>query len=226
MNERLRDMPVVNLEFADTLSVLAHELRSPLGVLQGYLRLIQRKREADDPENSMLTAMLTATGRVADLGRQASDLSVLLRGTSEDTVVGADELIDAVTAHAPSGMAVGRGDGALAKIRLRVTDVGALADSLVALGRLVMRETQRTTAAVEFRAIPTAASLDVHIVATADGMAPPRNAEGVTGPVPFDRGGMGLSLCLASCVLSHHHAVATATNDLSRIEVRLPGEAG
>jgi len=226
MNERLRDLPVVNPEFADTLSVLAHELRSPLGVLQGYLRLIQRKRQADDPESSMLTAMLTATGRVADLGRQASDLGAQMRRESEDTLVGAEQLIEAVSAHAPSGIVVGRGDAAVAKIRLRVTDLEAVANSLVALGRLAMRETQGTAATMDFRAPPGAASLDVHIAATADGQAPPPSEDGATGPVPFDRGGMGLSLCLASFVLSRHRAIATATTDLSRIEVQLPGEAG
>ena len=91
-------------DLSDVLSVLAHELRSPLSVLQGYIRLLQRKRDASDPETAMLTAMLAATGRLTTLGRQSSELAVWLRRTEPSVTTDAAALTAAIAANAPAGV--------------------------------------------------------------------------------------------------------------------------
>jgi signal transduction histidine kinase len=50
----------MRVELPSLLSVLAHELRSPLRVLQGYLGLMLRQREAGHPDVQMLVALLDA----------------------------------------------------------------------------------------------------------------------------------------------------------------------
>src|SRR5690348_1243122 len=112
-----RDM---STNFSEVLSVLAHELRSPLSVLQGYIRLLQRKRDATDPESAMLTAMLGATTRLAALGRQSSELAVWMRRDEPDTPTDAAALMQAIAAHAPAGVTAVLPTGPIAQTQLRV----------------------------------------------------------------------------------------------------------
>ena len=56
-------------------SVLAHEIRTPLSVLQGYIRLLQRQREPGHPEHAMLEAMLSATGQITAIARHHLEFS-------------------------------------------------------------------------------------------------------------------------------------------------------
>ena len=50
------------------LRVLSHELRGPLGVMQGYLRLLLTRRADDAADVRMLTAILDASGRITAIG--------------------------------------------------------------------------------------------------------------------------------------------------------------
>src|SRR5690606_2028831 len=65
----------MRVELPRLLSVLRHELRIPLSVLQGYLRLMLQQGGTDDANRRMLQAMLDATGRLTAIGRQAADLA-------------------------------------------------------------------------------------------------------------------------------------------------------
>lgn len=208
--------------FSEVLSVLAHELRSPLSVLQGYIRLLQRKRDAGDPESAMLTAMLAATTRLAALGRQSSELAVWMRREESHVATDAAGLMQAVAAHAPAGVTAIPTAASLAHAPLRVADVQALAQAIGALAELAMRETRQTAAAV---ALCRDDGGGVRVLIAVGSDAATLEAGGAlpaaTEPVPFNRGGLGLSLCLASYVLASHGATATATPDLGHIDLRL-----
>jgi signal transduction histidine kinase len=213
----------MNTEFSDVLSVVAHELRSPLSVLQGYIRLLQGKRDPGDPERGMLAAMLGATTRLSALGRDASDLAAWVRRDPTATVVPTSALVQAVASHAANGLNVVPCDEVVGQLPLRMADVEALAAALNALADLALRETRQSTGAMTFRSGDTPATLYVRIVVGPDALLFEQepSAPEPTSPVPFNRGGLGLSLCLASYVLETHDATATATPDLARIDVRL-----
>jgi signal transduction histidine kinase len=77
------------------LSLLSHELRSPLGVIRGYLRLLdQRGGELNDSQRRVVAAALKASDRASSLLDQASKLAQLRRGERalEPTRVRAGEL--------------------------------------------------------------------------------------------------------------------------------------
>lgn len=212
----------MSTNFSEVLSVLAHELRSPLSVLQGYIRLLQRKRDATDPESAMLTAMLGATTRLAALGRQSSELAVWMRRDEPDTPTDAAALMQAIAAHAPAGVTAVLPTGPIAQTQLRVADVQALAHAIGALAELSMRETRHTDAVVALHEDAMGVRVFVAAGPHAGTLAADGTLPATTDPVPFNRGGLGLSLCLASFVLDSHGALATATPDLARIDVRLP----
>jgi K+-sensing histidine kinase KdpD len=63
------------------LSLLSHELRGPLGVIRGYLRLIeQTATELSDQSRESIAAALRASDRIADVLEQASVLGHLQVG--------------------------------------------------------------------------------------------------------------------------------------------------
>ena len=55
----------MGVELSKALNILAHELRGPLGVIQGYLRLLRQRRTESEDETRMLTVMQDASGRIA-----------------------------------------------------------------------------------------------------------------------------------------------------------------
>src|SRR5688500_17698000 len=60
------------------LSLLSHELRSPLGVIRGYLRLLDQQGEAlSENHRAAIGKALSASERAAELLGQASTLAQL-----------------------------------------------------------------------------------------------------------------------------------------------------
>jgi len=184
-------------------AVLAHELRSPLSVIQGYIRLLQRQRDAGHPEAAMLDAMLDATGRLTGIARQASDLGAWLTGPGAAPLpthpvseivarlagrFGADSPI-AATVH-PVSAAVGD--------QLLRCDPPALVDALSAVVDALHREAGG--APVEIALADPEATGVVTIRLQAHG-------QGHARPFSFERGGSGLALVTASHVLTAHGAI-------------------
>jgi hypothetical protein len=130
--------------------------------------------------------------------------------------------MQAVAAHAPAGVTTIPIAASLAHMPLRLADVQALAQAIGALAELAMRETRQTAATVaSYRnddgTVRVLIAVAPDTAAIEGGGASPATTE----PVPFNRGGLGLSLCLASYILASHGATATATPDLAHIDVRL-----
>ncbi|HUE89367.1 MAG TPA: histidine kinase dimerization/phospho-acceptor domain-containing protein [Vicinamibacterales bacterium] len=68
-------------ELGRLLSLVSHEVRAPLGVMRGYLRLLEQQgTELSEQHRHAVTAALKASERAADLLGQVSALAGLQRG--------------------------------------------------------------------------------------------------------------------------------------------------
>lgn len=218
----------MRVELPRLLSVFAHELRGPLSVIQGYLRLMLRQRDDSHTETPMIRAMLDATGRLATLARQASDVAVWCNPNPPTGEVTVAALAEKTAALVPSGAASVTLDDHAGLDAVRTSDQEALAAALAALAESAARETggrvnlssrsvngQRTVAFVVSPAGATTAP------GTDPAVSSPRPAT-----VAFDRGGFGLSLVLASYVLDAHGADVLAADAAGTVEVRLQKAGG
>lgn len=209
-------------------SVLAHELRSPLSVLQGYIRLLLQQRDPSHPEAPMLQAMLDATGRLTAIARQASDLGMWLakRDSSPLELVSTADVLDEVDIRIPS-------DGAITVIRppemlyahLRA-DASALAGAIVALAESMARETGGS--AIEIAPVargtgaPALSLRSRTFEEKVNGHAGPASA---TRALSLELGGAGLALVAASYVLDAHGAAIEPGDVPGSITIRF-GESG
>ena len=212
----------MRVELPRLLSVLSHELRSPVSVLQGYIRLMQRQRAAGPPDEALLTAMLDATGRIAALGRQATDLSrwlsprehVALRTITLATLV-SDVSARLDAAHGSAILTAGSADATL-----QTLDPALLAVSLATLAESHYRDLGNSPVLATF----SADAIDVRI-RMAPASDPPAHEISASGPVVFDRGGLGLGLAVSSYVLDAHAAQVHAAGS-SIMDVQFPRERG
>jgi K+-sensing histidine kinase KdpD len=211
-------------------SVLAHELRSPLSVLQGYIRLLQRQRDAGHPETAMLDAMLDATGRLTAIARQASDLGAWLaaRDTTPLESVAVAEVLEEITKRTAP-------DGAVSVVRVNESgeqpmvqaDASALAGAVMALAESMAREAGG--AIVEIRQVrdnpDTSPSLSLRTRTTP--AVENGHVEGhVQRALSFDRGGAGLALIAASYVLDAHGARTRIGNVPGSIDIHFGKDGG
>lgn len=213
-------MPV---PFPRMCSVLAHELRSPLSVLQGYIRLLQRNRDTGHPEAAMLDAMLDATGRLTAIARQASDLGSWLGGSNSQAfeTVTLARVLDEVDKHRqPAGLTVLRAaDAEAPAIR---ADVAALPTAIIAVAEWLGRE---TGSPVEVSVAPADADATVGIRLRA---CHPEAAtlRAPTRGIVFDAGGAGLALIAASHILDAHEAAVSLADPSGVVDVRFMTAGG
>ena len=223
----------MRVELPKLLSVFAHELRGPLSIIQGYLRLMLRQRGETHSEAAMIRAMLDATGRLAALGRQASEVAQWCdpAGLTGQVTVGA--LVEKAAALVPSGAATATLDDHAGLEAVRTSDPEALAAALAALADSAARD---SGGRVNLSSRPVSGQETIAFLVRAV------DAAGATGEpqvaashrpaaVTFDRGGFGLSLVLASYVLAAHGADVRTAEDGETLEVRLqkreaPGDSG
>jgi K+-sensing histidine kinase KdpD len=212
-------------------SVLAHELRSPLSVLQGYIRLLQRQRDAGHPETAMLDAMLDATGRLTAIARQASELGAWLAArdtTPLESVAVADVLEEITKRTAP--------DGAISVIRTsdsgeqspRVqADASALAGAVMALAESMAREAGGSVVEISHRRQAPDASPSLSLRTRTAPAAENGHVEGhAQRALSFDRGGAGLALIAASYILDAHGAHTRIGNVPGSIDIHFGKDGG
>jgi K+-sensing histidine kinase KdpD len=219
----------MGVELSKALNILAHELRGPLGVIQGYLRLLRQRRAQDEDDTRMITAMQDATGRIAALGRQTVDLAATLdhppvaHGHSRVT-----DIIDLAVRHAalPTAPAV-RVPDAVGGATVRSVDSAAVGAALAAVLQAVSKDAAGAPVAIvgtergeeiELRLGPVES---VHDDATDDARDSRPEA------LRLERGGLGLSLVLASYVFDAIGARLTSiAPDGSGIAVALRKDGG
>lgn len=212
-------------------AVLAHELRSPLSVIQGYIRLLQRQRDAGDPDSAMLEAMLQATARLTAIAHQASDLGGWITTLDATPLpsVSLAAVVDALTerAKASASVRVVRPDAIdLPRLDAKPT---ALADAIMALAESMARETGADV--VEISAADSQADASTRFIISPRPLvgaspAPTTGLSAAQRAVAFDRGGAGLAMILASYVLDAHGATITPDGESGQISLRFPPERG
>jgi signal transduction histidine kinase len=222
----------MRVELPRLLSVLAHELRGPLSVIQGYLRLMLKQRDSGHAETPMIRAMLDATGRLAALGRQASDVALWTNHTAEAGEVDLAALANKTAALVPSGSTSVHLDADAGREAVSTSDPEALAAALAALAELAARDTggrvelSTRSATDSGRIMVVLTAADVPVLEPAGDGPSAGAAIGRPLTVAFDRGGFGLSLVLASYVLDAHGADVRTTDLGNRIEVQLQKAGG
>lgn len=215
----------MRVELPQVLSVLVHELRSPLGVIQGYVRLLQRQHGEGDPDAPLLAAILEQTARISALGRQSTDLArISSRKIEGGGRVCLSTLCAEMLAHGAGNALSANITPALGEQAVLTADSAALALACSALADLTFREGSGAPVTVTVTEGDDADRVTLLIT----GKEPERMA--VAGaatddrpgphPVPFDRGGQGLALVMASYVFDADQAEVVAARP-GVIEIRL-----
>jgi hypothetical protein len=196
-------MPV---EINDILHVLAHELRTPVGIAHGYVRLLLEDRLPDGSERRRaLEQTQRALSRLTELSHEATALASHYEqdrnGLQE---ISAQELGQRL-ASADFDFDVTVETVDLTESVLRTTDGDALVHALVAIVRATARELKGDGCSVSMRGnlrtFELLAGPQQHLAALAAG---PESTD--SGPLILERGGLGLSLVHAAVVLDAHGA--------------------
>lgn len=196
-------MPV---EINDILHVLAHELRTPVGIAHGYVRLLLEDRLPDGSERRRaLEQTQKALTRLTELSHEATALaSHYEQDHNGHQEVSTNELSQQLAA-AEYDFPVSVETIDLSKGVVRTLDRVALVQALVAVVRATARELRGEECSVSMRSdlktFDLLAGPTQHIAALASG---PESA--YSGPLILERGGLGLSLVHAAVVLDAHGA--------------------
>jgi signal transduction histidine kinase len=217
------------LDLVELLHLLGHELRSPAGVLLGYVRMLQEGRFTSEADRvRTYDKMRAALTRVSGLGDAVSELTSWIEKPDRPAVaVDARELLDRSVAAAraahdrPLEIDLDVASGAA---RIPVKDGPALAAAVAAVIHATARESGDAVVAVR-------ATLEREPEPAVEVVVGPK-ARQETGPslagdgaeaFAIDRGGMGLSLVVAAVVLDAHAArVWSAAGNRAIAGVRLP----
>jgi hypothetical protein len=227
------------LDLVELLHLLGHELRSPAGVLIGYLRMLQEGRFSSEADRvRTYDKMRTALTRITGLGDAMSQLTSWIEKPDRAAVpVDARGVLDRSVAAARAAhdrpfeaeMFVAPGAA-----RIAVKDGAALEAAIAAVILATAREAGETPVAVHAHVrrdrgpavevvVGPKARLPVVAEATAEPDAGPSLSSEGSEEFAIGRGGMGLSLVVATVVLDAHAARAwNAAGDRAIGGIRLP----
>jgi signal transduction histidine kinase len=186
------------------LSLLSHELRAPLGVMRGYLRLLdQQDAPFSAQQRQAIAAALRASDRAAELLAQASTLAQLGRG---EAVFNFEEVavepllaaaVDAV--ELPTDPAVGLQLAAIPSATV-TADEALLRSAMVSLLGAAVRAQPRDTTLVVRARIEEGSDGEEIIVSAA-----PTTAQALEeAELNLSRGGLGLDLPIARHLIAAH----------------------
>jgi hypothetical protein len=199
-------MPV---DLSSVLHVLAHELRTPAGIAQGYLRMLldERLTEAADQRRA-LEQTQKALARVTELTGEGSRLARWLdeQHGAPRTSIDGHMLVRRVVSDAGIEPLQAKVDVPPEGIAIATVDGDALAGALVSLVKVTAREMKNEPCAMVARLIGDR-TMDVLIgyEPQLDALSAGPDARGA-GPVGVERGGVGLSLVMALAILDTHDA--------------------
>ncbi|MCA1585085.1 MAG: hypothetical protein LC791_10050 [Acidobacteria bacterium] len=211
---------------AGLLSHLSHELRGPLGVVRGYLRLLGQGEKLDEKQFKAVTSAISAADRVVALVDEATELSRLLRGevTLRRVRVPFASLlhatIQAVDLPEEPAIDLDVPDGSSASVLVDESHVSA---ALAALITSVVRAQSRPgTVQLTARPLRVRHKPAVRLVIAPDTVSRLRARE-----LPFDlaKGGQGLKAAIAVAIIDAHGGLVRERhlgNRPAGVVVRLP----
>ena len=214
-------MPV---EISDILHVLAHELRTPVGIAHGYVRLLLEDRlpgEAD--RRRALEQMQKALARLSDLSHETTALAAWYELPSDANPSEARAIIEGVRS-ASYEFPVDFNTSAVTNGTIHTRDAARLTSALADIVRATARELRGQACAVSMRVQDRRLELLAGRPADVAGLAAgPRAAD--SGPLILERGGLGLALVHAAVVLDAHGAERWALKGSRQTAgIRLPLE--
>lgn len=201
-----RNSPPILAVSHEVLSVVSHELRGPLGVARGYLRLLPQGSPLDARATKMVADIERATDRMSALLDEVSEFARWVRGehTVNPAPVPLHEIVAAAAAAAVLPDSV--------QVRL---DVDAPPDIIVRVDRVPLIKAWAALLSATARAQVEDATVDVVLRSADPGHAvlriAPRVAIEATDeqPMVVERAGAGLSLALAQLIVQRHAGTVT-----------------
>jgi signal transduction histidine kinase len=228
-------MTVEHNLFSRATSLAVHELRTPVTVVAGYLRMLLREQAGplSDRQKKMLEEAERSCARLGAVVAEMSEVGKLESG--ELAVAQQDVDLAALLAELASGMQEGEDRGVTLEVRgidrpLVVSgDRVRLSAALGALMRSVLRERGDPGVIVVDASIETGGAPASAVVAMGDVASLASLAEGRHGtPPPFReewRGGLGMALPIARRVIERHGGAlwsADGTQSRAACAIRLP----
>ena len=211
-------------ESVKAINVLIHDLRAPLSVAQGYLRLLQQNRlEAEADRQRAITQSMEALGRITRLCSDAA--AFVAEPTSADAPVvriRASEMIERVTEACTarsSPLTIDTGTGLSGTVQSTNLDglVQSLAIVLCAVRRSALKEPVRVSVHEEEKEARFLLGCDDDRAALVSGP-----------PETFDpwRGGHGIALPLACRTITEAGGrIWTVADGRGAVGIALPEEA-
>jgi signal transduction histidine kinase len=218
----------MSVDISNILHVLAHELRTPVGIAHGYVRLLLDDRlpqEAD--RRRALEQTQKALARLSDLSHESTALAAWYeRDQQAEHSIAARTLIDRVASGdytAPVEIDAAALDDA---VRVRSVDVEALIGALTTVVKATARELRAEPCVVRARVASSGQQLEVLTGASEQLAALASGPQGdAAGAIGLERGGLGLALVHAAAVLDAHGAERwTINGSRQTIGLRLPLE--
>ncbi len=216
-------MPV---DISSVLHVLAHELRTPAGIAQGYLRMLLAeqlteaadRRRAIEQTQKALARMSELTAESSRLARWLDDQHGAPHASIDAHALVTRVVNDAGIETVRASVEVPPGSG-----EIETVDGDALAAALVSIVKVTAREMKNQSCAIHARLIGSQ-TMDVLIgdEQQLDALSSGPEAPGAV-PLALERGGVGLSLVIAVAVLETHAARQWTVGGLrTTVGIRLP----
>jgi signal transduction histidine kinase len=224
-------MGAVQTPFTRTLSLTVHELRTPVTVVSGYLRMLLKEQGGPltDKQKKMLEEADRSCTRIGALVSEMSDLGKIEAG---DVVLASQDLnLAELLIDVAGRMHEGQNRGVTLELRgvdqpLPMTgDRARLGTAFTALIHAAMRERGEPGAIVIECRKNAAAAIEIRI-GDEDAQRALNGEPGADHVFDEWRGGMGLSLPLARRVIAAHGgAIWSAQQSRGGAAVRLPLKA-
>jgi signal transduction histidine kinase len=201
--------PSAKEAYAQLLSLAVHEFRTPVSVVGGYLRMLQRDGDAplSEQQKKMIAEAERACARIGVLIAELSEVSRLDAGLA--AIQEADfDLFDVLT-HVAADVHEAEDRGVLLKLQgpnvgaLMRGDLARLSAAFSSCFRAVLREQPSSCSVIADRRLEVLArgTSAITIVAEESSLEAAYNAS----PARFDekRGGLGLLLPIARRIIEH-----------------------
>lgn len=215
----------MQIQVGSLLHLLAHELRAPAAVAQGYVRLLREDRLGAQTERERaLEQTQAAIARISALSHEATGLADLL-----DAPAGPDRLASPLAGLLDRAVLAAALDEAVTipptDVLVSLADAGQAAEALGTLMHAVAREANGRAPRLAIRRATTSAGAAVDLL-MGDDASFEALAMGPDGPdagaVRLDRGGLGLRLVAALVTLDAEGATLwTLASGRAVLAVRL-----
>ena len=216
----------MSVDINDVLHVLAHELRTPVGIAHGYVRLLLEERLTQETDRRRaLEQMQKALGRLSDLSHESTALaSWYEQDHTAPQPIAARALMEHL-ADATYDFPVTVETGEIPeRTTVRTTDPDSLRRALTGIVRATARELRGTTCDVVGRVVNGTFEILAGPEELLDALRDGPTAA-AAGPVALERGGLGLALVHAAIVLDAHGAERwTMNGSRQTVGLRLPVE--